>query len=215
MDRLELDSAKSVQNMIHRFGDDPIFTAVVSLGEKQLSHLDVISILILMNKFYPSFTYINGTAKIDKQGNTSVKWENLILEKVNFFGSDYFDLVFNVPVYVQIGNVVTNTFTIDGGIKLTHEYFKGEQKLLLVNIFPNVYVDTNYIFTGINQGHIIDQSVAASENRAIVEQFLRELELLLGCEILEFESSKISKKYLHKYGFKEQVDFDGEIGVVA
>ena len=49
----------------------------------------------------------------------------------------------------------------------------------------------------------IDQSKAAKKNRNILSCFLKELEQLLGMEAGHIESSTVDKKYLYKYGFKE------------
>lgn len=194
--------------MIYAF-DVEIFSNMYFL-ENCLQRMDLIKILILLNKFYPSYTHNEGSLNVDKNNIEGVKWEDIILNDCSLETNTYLDLYFNIPVFIQTGNQIEIEYTIENGIGIILEKDEGFGFIFILDVYPNVYLNTNYYSVFDEDSRKwnkvkTNQTLAATENRKVLTTFLKELEVLLKVEINHYESLKFDKNYIYKYGFYENV----------
>ena len=114
-------------NMIHHF-EDELFSVVFYL-DKVLGQRQVVNILVLLNKFYPSYTCLMNSPECEGESEEDVKWEDVVTGGNSFTVESYLDFQFNIPVFVQKGTEVEFVYTTEGGMKLTLE--KDERFTLL------------------------------------------------------------------------------------
>lgn len=197
-------------NMIHHF-EDELFSVVFYL-DKVLGQRQVVNILVLLNKFYPSYTCLMNSPECEGESEEDVKWEDVVTGGNSFTVESYLDFQFNIPVFVQKGTEVEFVYTTEGGMKLTLEKDERFTFVLILDINSNTFVDKNF-FSSLNEDQTrwkrieTEQSLAASKNRRTLASFLKELENLLGSEISSFDSSKFIAEHIYKYGFKDDACF--------
>ncbi|WP_445711795.1 hypothetical protein [Flavobacterium sp.] len=196
------------QNMINRF-DVEIFSNIYYL-KNGLQRIELIKTLILINKFYPSYTYKSGNLDIKKDYNDQIKWEDIILNDIPFDRYPYLDLYFNIPIFIQVENQINLINSIENGIGITLEEDERFGLVFIINIYPNVYTNVNYYskydkITGKWYSVELNQIKAARKNREILANFLKELEGILKVEINNYESIPLNNDFIYKYGFKDNV----------
>ncbi|MBC6992873.1 hypothetical protein QWY85_03780 [Neolewinella lacunae] len=200
---------ENAYDMIHSFKND-IFGIIFYLNDG-LKRDQIVNLLILLNKFYPSFNFYRGSIQVPSEEAVKVKWEDIILRKFPLEADPYIDLSFNVPVYVQIHDVTEMVFTESGGFNITIEKDERFGYVLIVNIIFNAFFDLNH-YPVFNESTFYweyietDQAIAAKINRDNLSCFLQELECLVEKEIDVFASSlMIDEVYIYKYGFRDEV----------
>ncbi|QYS89469.1 hypothetical protein [Flavobacterium davisii] len=201
-------------NMICAF-DIEIFSNMYFL-ENNLQQSDFVKILILLNKYYPSYTYNKGSLNANKNCHQGMKWEEIVLNNYSLEGNTYIDLYFNIPIFIQTENQIEILYTTENGVGITLEKDERFGFVFILNIYPNVFLNKNYYSVFDLDKHkwnevCIDQTLAAIENRKILTGFLKELEALLKVEISHYESLKFDKDYINKYGFNDNVALEGTI----
>lgn len=202
-----MESAEDIyQNIIHKY-DVEIFSNMYLL-ENGLHGIELIRVLILINKFYPSYNYTAGSLKINKKDHEQIKWEEIVLNEYALEATPLLEMYFNIPVFVQVENQIKTIYTSDYGIGFILEKDERFGFVFIINIYPNVYLNLNsyrvfdesvYKWDEI----LIDQKIAATKNREILTCFLKELEALLKVEINGYESLKFDNECIFKYGFRE------------
>lgn len=173
--------------------------------EKEIFKSKVIKILVLFSKYFPSYKL--------RHYNKECKWEDYILENENLKiewrdNQVYFDISF----YYNIDDKLYITNSPENGASIYLEVDQNDQQVCILTFIPNVFTNKNYIDKydeGTGWSKLwVDQSKSATLNRKILSDFLSEFEKILGTEIIETVSTYINKKYLCKYGIKEEAELE-------
>jgi|GEM_PF-4267027 len=208
MDRYVVNKSP-YNNMLSRHSDKPFFTVCIPTKIKSFSD-KLKDLLILMNRYYPSFTYDEGTVNGFK--DYPVKWEDVILtnKRPSFNVGDR--LEFNVPIYFEENGVLKKSQLKQNGIAIYFDIDHENREVLILFIRPNCFTDLNYIeYFDTDKGWcktFVDQSKSARMNRENLANFLERIEHVLGQEITEFGASNVKKKLTYKYGFKDRAKLD-------
>ena len=190
---------QTYQSMVQHFKDE-VFGIVFYLKDG-LRRDDVINILILLNKYYPCYTYSGGSIDFAENDDLEVEWEDAILKRAALDEYSYLDLFFNVPICIQEQGVVKFIHTKKGGLNITIERDERFGFVLIIDVLFNAFVDANYFFVFNKvtlkwEGVKTDQALAARKNRSNLAGFLKEVEELLGEAIGRFESPVFNNLYI-------------------
>lgn len=164
-----------------------------------------VKVLVLINKYFPSYKL--------KQFDIERNWEDFILYNKKYkldwgINHVYLQLPFfyNIEADTHITNISEN------GASICIEVGHNDQQVCIITFRPNVFTNINFIDMyeeGKGWYRIwVDQSKSATINRKTLSDFLIELEQILDTEIIETASSYINKKYLYKYGIKEEAELE-------
>ena len=192
-------NSKPYQNMLTRFSENPFLTIDISSNLENFNN-KLKDVFILINRYYPSFTFYESGEK------EFIKWEDKILNnKFVFKVGD--KLEFNIPVlYMEEGKVKESCINRNG-LAFYFDIDHSNEEVLILFVRPNSFTNKNYVeFYSAEKGwekKIVDQTLAAKANRKNLENFLSQLEKMLEGEIKDYGASNVSRKFIYKYGFKE------------
>lgn len=197
-------SMDDFQSMIYQ-SRDGVFSAWFELRE-DVKELDLIKVFIMINKYYPKYCF-----KSDDIILGGKRWEDYVLSCFRYRPSLFNNIFLNVGVYVQNEKGELLMVEPEGdGIEIIYGSDDGSP-VFGVQFYPYVFFDQNKIYyrednsSGV-KFKVVDQSTAARKNRAILANFLKELEELLNADISFFQAGKkYSSEYVYKYGFKDNV----------
>ena len=193
-----------IQSMLYQ-SRDGVFSVWLGLKEV-IKEKDLIKVFLLINKYYPQY-YIKSDDYISERKS----WEEYLISNFNYIPSSFNSIFLSAKFYIQ--NEKGELMMIepeDDGIEIIYGS-DNDSPVFGIQFYPYVYFDLNKIYyrdddSSVIKFKMVDQSLAAKKNRAILSAFLKDLEELLNTNISFFQAGKkYSPNYVYKYGFKEDV----------
>ncbi len=180
--------------------------------KKEINSETVIKILILLNKYYPSFLI----SRIDFLKEKHIrKWEDVILDKNIITSKHDFSMDLYVPLYYPTSKDFSNIGygIIEDSMRIYYGFDNNlNKRFFAINFYGNLYTNiVSYWEIGTDlvnvnlQGKYVsyDISEIAAKNRANMRSLLIELESLLEGDISEYLSHHLYQNDLNKYGINE------------
>lgn len=189
------------QSMLYQ-SRDGVYSIWFEINEV-ISESDMLKVFILINKYYPNYFF-----KTDDFITQKKKWEEYVLSDFKYNPTKVNNIHLTMNVFIQTKeDEIVPIEPADEGIEII--YGAEENKALFgIQFYPYIFFDKNSIYLKNESSKIeeitVDQTIAANKNRRILNNFLKDLDILIKGEISSFECGrKISKKHAFKYGIKE------------
>lgn len=188
--------------MIHKY-DVKVFSIILHL-EESLSKNQLYDFFELMEKIYPLYRYNDNNILNDNNTRENIK--EVIISEIDKGELSYYDFSFDIPIFIQNENKIETIFSTEKGIGVTIEKDERFGFVFILDVFPDVYINSNSypVFDNKNNKWIqikTNQKKAALKNRSNLSLFLCKLEEILKSKIAGYESLKFNSNDIYKYGF--------------